>query len=406
MDSCPVAPVLLKNMPSERIMEEVAKFLKDGEHSEEVYLKAFTCTLCAECSNVCPKGIDVMEVFCKVRNEFFKIGRIPESLKFFEKEFTNSKGRRDFLRILSAIQFKPSEIRWMREVPSKPKQTENLLFLGCIFTHFPHITLPLLDIFESAGFDFVAIAGDTVKEGKTLCCGFPFAMSGNIRQMEKDAEWLISTFKLFSPKKVITTCESCHRFITKVYKMLFNMDFEVEYYSQFLLDNIDKIEFKKPMEKTVYFQDSCSGKSGKVDEYSRKLLERIPGVKVVKGESLCCGGTPKRSFIDFYKNNVPRYREALARKTIESDGEILTFQCPNCELAFSPHVDKQPFAVKHVSALINEAIGGRIYENRWLKYWKCGNEDEIIKVSREYFEANGISEDEARKALPFILSWK
>ncbi|MEM2103908.1 MAG: (Fe-S)-binding protein [Candidatus Bathyarchaeia archaeon] len=406
MDNCPLVLVLLKDTPSQRIMEEVASFLKDGEHSEEVYLKAFACTLCAECSNVCPQGIDVMEVFCKVRNEFFKRGRIPDALKFFEKEFVNSKGRSDFLRVLSAIQFKPSEIRWLRKVPSKPKQTENLLFLGCIFTHFPHITLPLLDILESTGIDFMAIAGDTVKDGKTLCCGFPFAMSGNIKQMEKDAKGLISAFKLFSPKTVITTCESCHRFITKIYNMLFDMDFKVEYCAEFLLDNIDKIEFKKRIEKTVYFQDSCSGRSAKVDTYSRRLLEKIPGVKVVKGQRLCCGGTPKRSFIEFYKKNVSGYREALAGKIMESKCEILTFQCPNCELAFSPHVDEQPFAVKNVLALINEAIGGRIYENRWLKYWKCKNEDEIIKVSREYFEANGMSEDEARKALPFILSWK
>lgn len=406
MDNCPFVPILLKNIPSEKIMEKVAKILKDGELSEEVYIKAFGCTLCAECSNVCPKGIDVMEVFCKVRNEYFKRGKIPEALKFYEKEFANSKKRKDFLRILSAIQFKPYEIRWLQEVPSQPKHAENLLFLGCIYTHFPHITLPLLDVLESTGIDFVAIAGDTVKEGKTLCCGFPFAMSGNTKQMEEDAKRLISAIKLFSPRKVITVCESCHRFITKIYSMLFHMDFEIEHCTKFLLDNADKLEFKKPIEKTVYFQGSCSGRSAKVGEYSYKLLERIPGVKVIKGQSLCCGGTPKRSFIDLYKKVVPGYREILARKTIESKGEILAFQCANCELAFSPYADKQPFAVKNVYALVNEATGGRTYENRWLQYWKCNNEDEIIEVSREYFEANNVSEDETRKVLPYILSWK
>jgi hypothetical protein len=47
----------------------------------------------------------------------------------------------------------------------------------------------------------------------------------------------------------------------------------------------------------------------------------------------------------------------------------------------------------------------KVYEDRWLEYWKCKNDDEIIEASRKYFEANGFSEEEIRKALPFIRSW-
>ncbi|MEM2703938.1 MAG: (Fe-S)-binding protein [Candidatus Bathyarchaeia archaeon] len=403
LENCPMTTLVLRGVTPKKVIKEVARFLKEGEHSKEVYLKAFGCTLCGECSNSCPLGIDVVEVFSKVRSEYFKRGIIPDAFK--HKDFATLKDP----TILSSMLVKPSERRWMAASSFEPHQTENLVFLGCTLLFHPHFTFPLLDILEAMQMDFIAIGGGPIKKDVNLCCGFPQYFSGNIGMLNKTVEELVFTFKQFAPKRVVLACTACYHFINKIYKKLkfFDIDFEVKYYAQFLLDHINKLEFKKPLKKTVYFQPSCRNRSAKVDNVLHKLLEKIPGVEVIKGQPLCCGGTPKVALPEVYLQTAQVFREVLSKKVAESRSDILTLGCQQCTLAFSPYLTHGlPFAVKSIFEIINEAIGGKEYENRWLKYWKCRNEDEIIEVSRDYFEANGITEGEARKTLPFILSWK
>ena len=44
-------------------------------------------------------------------------------------------------------------------------------------------------------------------------------------------------------------------------------------------------------------------------------------------------------------------------------------------------------------------MGGSEYEDRWESYGRCETVEEIIEKSRENFEANGLMEEEVRKAL-------
>jgi hypothetical protein len=44
-------------------------------------------------------------------------------------------------------------------------------------------------------------------------------------------------------------------------------------------------------------------------------------------------------------------------------------------------------------------MGGNEYEDRWEKYGRCQSVDEIIEKSREYFESNGLTEEEVKKAV-------
>jgi len=401
--NCPMPPVVLGDVTPGKIMEKTARFLKYGEDSKEVYLKAFGCTLCGECSRSCLQGIDVVEVFGKVRSEYFKRGEIPDAIKQRETAPTYNP------RTISAMLMKPSERRWMDAWSIKPSQTENLVFLGCTLLFHPHFTLPWLDILENMKVDFIAIGGGPIEKGRGLCCGFPYYLSGNTKMFDKTAEDLISIFKRFNPKRVILTCSACYHFINKIYKKLepLKIDFEVKYCGQFLLENVDKLEFKKSVNKKVYFQPSCGNRKANVDDVLHKLLGKIPGLTVIKGPYLCCGGTPKVAFPEVFAKTVPVFREFLTKRVIENECDLLTMGCQQCALAFSPYlVEGQPFTIESIFGIINEAMGGKKYENRWLKYWKCKSEDEIIEVSREYFKANGLTEEEARKTLAYILSWR
>lgn len=217
--NCPLFPLApLKDKDPAEIMEKMINFLKDGDFSEEVYFKAFACTNCRSCSYSCPQGIDVLQAFGAARDKLVKQGKLPEGVNFVD-------AIPGMWRTVSALQVKPSEMRWLKNVPSQPKRAENVVFLGCTLPASPHTVFALLDVIERTGINFVALAGEE------LCCGFPFFAAGKIKKLEEKASELVASLKAFSPKRVILPCAGCYRHFTELYPLFLELDFEVQYYA-------------------------------------------------------------------------------------------------------------------------------------------------------------------------------
>jgi len=64
----------LKDQAPEDIMEKVIDFLRDGISSKEVYLRAFSCAGCGYCSDVCPQGIDPLQLHEAIKIELLEHG--------------------------------------------------------------------------------------------------------------------------------------------------------------------------------------------------------------------------------------------------------------------------------------------------------------------------------------------
>jgi Fe-S oxidoreductase len=392
--NCPVFPLTpIKDKAPEEVMEKVINFLKDGVFSEEVFYKAFSCASCRNCTDSCPQGIDVLLAFEAARIRLANQGKLPEAVR--------SMGEiASFGRILSALQIKPSEARWLRRPPSRPAKTENVVFTGCNLPQFPHTVFAFLDILEKMGIDFITLSGGE------LCCGFPFFPAyGKVRESEEKARELVASLKAFSPKRVILICAGCYHQINELYPKFLDLDFEVQFYSRFLNEHLDKINFTRPLGKTVIFHDSCMSRRAGVNESVRRLLESIPGLKVFKSPAICCGGTPQLTTPEITRKLAPPFVENLAEQTVKTRADYLVNLCQVCRMTFYPTIGRYSFGLKDVPSVINESMGGREYEDRWEKYGRCESVEEIIEKSRENFEANGIAEEEVRKALALFYSF-
>ncbi len=342
-----------------------------------------------------PEGIVNYVVLSPVDQLAFEAARIrlPDLGRLLEA--IHSMGEiASFGQTLSALQIKPSEMRWLTRAPSRPEKTENVVFTGCNLPQFPHTVFAFLDILERIGVDFVALSGGE------LCCGFPlFPAYGKVRESEKKARELVASLKAFSPKKVILPCAGCYHQINELYPKFLNLDFEVQFYSQFLIEHLDKINFAKPLGKTVVFHDSCMSRRAGVNESVRKLLESVPDLKVVKSSTICCGGTPQLTFPQITRQLAHPFVEALAGEIKNNGADYLVNLCQICRMTSYPSIGRYSFGLKDVPNLINESMGGREYEDRWEKYGRCESVDEIIGKSRENFEANGLTEEEVRKVV-------
>jgi Fe-S oxidoreductase len=391
--SYPISPLKDKN-PMD-IMQQMIDFLKDGTYSEDVYLRAFTCAQCGHCSDSCPQGLDPFLIHEATIVELVKQGKQPpEAVNFI------LPGRKpNLIGVLSALQTKPSEERWLKKAPSQPKKTENVVFLGCESLAMPHKIFASLDVFEAMGLDFVTLAGGE------LCCGVPHALAaGNAIESEKKARELVDNIRAFSPKRVILICPGCYRQFTEFFPRFLDVDFEVKFFTQFLSENLDKAKFTKPLDRTVIMHDACMVKRTKLSDSQTKTLEAIPGLKLVGKElseeqSLCCGGIANMT----YPELGHQLGQVLVDETMKFRADNTTDTCPACMFAFYMYLKKYPLNMKDIAVLVNEAMGGKEYEDKLEQCWKCESLDELIEKTRENFEANVYPEEMMRQILPHIF---
>ena len=182
------------------------------------------------------------------------------------------------------------------------------------------------------------------------------------------------------------------------------MDLEVQHYTQFFLDNLEKLPFTKPLDKKVFLYESCMTRRTKLSDPARALLEAIPGVELVdpelaKEQTLCCGGLANMT-------NPPlgqQVGKVLIDNISKTKADYIANTCSFCRMSFYPYEKEYSLDVKDIATLVDEAMGGKEYEDKMATYWRCESIDEIIGLSKENFEANGYSEEEMRHVLPMLF---
>jgi heterodisulfide reductase subunit D len=408
VDGCVLCGECVRNCPTftltsigdqlpEDIMQKVLDFLKYGAYSEDVYLKAQSCSGCGCCADFCPQDIDPL-----VLHEATKIALVKKGEK--PPEFTNFlvPGQKfNLFNILAALQTKPSEARWIKAVPSQPQKTETVVFLGCSPLALPHTVHAFLDILDVMGLDYVALAGGD------LCCGATLGpIAGRVKESEEKARELMASVQAFSPERVITLCPECHHLFKDSFPTYMDMDFEVQFYAQFLFDNLGKLSFVKPLDRTVTFHPSCTlNRSAREPESPQKLLAAIPGLRQAYMEHgkdsppLCCGGVANMTYPEIGLQLSQRLMEA-AGKTKADD---MVNVCPFCNLSLYLGTKAYPYGLTDIGVLVSEAMGGKVYEDKLAECYRCESVDELVELTRENFEANGFTEEEMRNILPLIF---
>ena len=389
----PLTPI--KDIAPAEIMQKMIDLLKDGIVSEEAYHKAYTCAGCGYCSDSCPQGIDPLLIHEAAKIELIKHGEAPPEAM----NFVIPGQRMNLYEILSALQMKPSEARWIRRVPPKPEKTENVVFLGCSPLALPDKIFAFLDVLERMGIDFITLAGGE------LCCGTSFCpAAGRVAESEEKARELVAGVKAFSPERVILVCAGCYRQFTEFFPSFLDMDLEVQHYIQFFLDNLEKLKFINPLGKKVFLYESCMTRRTQLSDSAKTLLEAIPGVELVDPklgdeEILCCGGIANMT-------NPPlgqQVGKVLVDNISKTNADYIANTCSFCRLSFYPYEKHYSFDVKDFATIIDESMGGEEYEDKLKTYWSCENVDEIIEKSRENFEANGYKVEEMKHILPMIF---
>jgi len=316
---------------------------------KELSSRAYECTICGQCKTVCPAHLDTIEMWENMREFLVANGLAPlpahESIIKSIENYGNPW-----------MQPRTQRSRWSKKIEKEVKikdaakeKCEVLFFVGCTAAYDPNIRNMALDtarVLGKANIDF-GILGDD--EG---CCGSTLLRTGLLEPARKLAQKNIEMFEKASPSVIVTSCAGCYKTIRQDYPKVGKVNARVVHITQFVNELIDsgRLKFEKRVDGVVTFHDPCHlGRHNLLYDEPRKILQSIPGIKVVemernRAEARCCGagGGVKTAFPDLAQK-ISLLRVEDAERT---GAEILTTSCPFCYQSLKISIDAKGSKLK------------------------------------------------------------
>jgi Fe-S oxidoreductase len=356
--SCPVFPKSKLN--PRRLMLETAYLISPlTMHPPlNIYEKSevWDCTTCSTCSYRCPREVEPMDVLIGLRGLLIEQGRVPPTLGDALEgvyKYGNPWGLSPSKRSEWAQDLKVKYV-------SEGEKAELLYFVGCAASYdsrAQEVARALVKNLNTLDIDF-SILGN-----KETCCGNEVYSLGEKGLFEILVEKNLSLLDQYDISRILTTSPHCFN----AFKNKYGKDLTVQHYTQYFADLIDKgkLKFPQRIEKVVTYQDPCFlGKHNNIYDEPRKIIENIPGVKLVelnlsRGRSVCCEGGGGRMWYDI-PGERGRLAETRVKEAIDVGADTLAVACPFCLLTFDDAIkttgNEDKIQVMDIMELVAEAF--------------------------------------------------
>ena len=319
---CPISKYNPAYSPRVMVENALLGFEDDLTYNREL----FSCLTCYNCSLKCPSDVDYPLFMQKARAIASGAGQ--------HGDCAHVGVLQSLMRLVSNPQTKQSWLEWLSDEYRTSEKGDTMFFVGCAPYFEP--------LFEDMGVRTLSIAEGSIKIlnslgiepvvlGDEKCCGHDMLWTGDIETFKKLAEHNVAAIKEAGVKKIIFSCPEGYRTFKEDYPKYFELDWEVQHITEFLVEKIEMLSFKEVKRKVTY-QDPCRlGRHLGIYEQPRKLLESIPGVELVemernRDEALCCG-TSAWTNCDSYSRQIRVDRLLEAKGT---GADTLITCCPKC----------------------------------------------------------------------------
>jgi Fe-S oxidoreductase len=288
---CPSQEVDPENfLNNDQIYDLLAK-KDDFIFSQEDELKLLDCIHCNACETS-EERAQLNRKFLEDGNEIRDLDRMIDNFNDHRTPYNYGKMR-----------IKPPE--------GIPKESETLYYMGCLSTiRIPRYTEDSIRYLLKRNVDFTILEQE-------ICCGYPFYVSGAMKEYEEAKKENLAIFEKF--KKVICTCPACYFMFKEHYKD--KTDIEFVYITDYLIPSETK------RDGLVGIQHLCQlmyrGVPGVEEDFDQ--IYRDSGYTVKDIPHKCCGGGIG------YMHRL-EVIDAIAKLRIEDfkDVEYYTSYCPAC----------------------------------------------------------------------------
>ena len=338
------------------------------------------CLTCGQCSIYCPMtsdnaGVRIPELVLELRKVFGQETSQIEKLMICE---THNGVFPLISQIMAENPLPPDKLSFIRESDLRITDKGDIAyFVGCLplmedILHdldvkYTNNAISVISLLNGAG-----IAPVVLNE---KCCGHDILWSkGDTETFKKLAEYNVDLYRKAGVKTIIISCAEGYRTWKIDYpKIIDDFDFEVLHFSEFLLKEnlLDNIRFPQEEEILITYHDACRiGRlGGKLYDAPRKLLTKIPGVKLVEMENIkddaqCCGVSAFSCCTEYTRV----IRENRIQEAVDTGAKYLVVPCPKCLSHFNcylrePSLDETHQQLKEKIKIIDLAtfIGQRLF---------------------------------------------
>ncbi|NMA01095.1 MAG: (Fe-S)-binding protein [Clostridia bacterium] len=359
----------------------------NGEPELEEFVNE--CLLCKACEVNCPSFVPVSQIISEIRENYTQVKGLPLTKRLmywgvFSKNKNLNLIRKMALiyqgtganRIVKGVKFlKKSPLNLLPKLTKKSvrEQLPEILkeianpkhrvayFLGCSVNNF----------FSEIGVASIKVLQENncqVVIPEVSCCGAPHKSAGDREETIRLAKINLRAFKDLDVEAIVVDCSTCGSVLME-YAEILKDDQEYGELAQNIANLITdisaylvKIDFRKPEGQLplvrVTYHDPCHGiRSLKVQKEPRKILEAIPGVKLVemRDAASCCGGAGSYSIFQA-KTSKKVLKEKMANYQ-ETEADILATSCPACtmQLGYGIELANLSGVVKHPVELLAQA---------------------------------------------------
>lgn len=277
--------------------------LKDSGNFDHIL--PYSCMLCGYCTKVCPKEVDLKNLFLELRRDVVKNnnGKLPKELNL---------GGVELHQKLSFSNLFTSDIQNL--------QSDTIFFPGCgLLSYSPKIVENTYNYLRTK-IDGIGIY--------TKCCGKPTAFMGKDGKFKEYYSILEREFKNKNIKRIITGCQNC-------YMTIGNNSKEIEVVTLWeALDNVGIPDSRKGIGKSLdqkfTIHDPCPTRDvdtihNSVRNIINELGFRTEEMKHNKGKTFCCGSG---GMVSVTQNQLAK--DHTMRRAQEAETQCIITYCQEC----------------------------------------------------------------------------
>ncbi|MDJ0667788.1 MAG: (Fe-S)-binding protein [Desulfobacterales bacterium] len=316
----------------------------------------FRCTLCGNCRQACPAGLDLTHLWHSLRRDLVASEAYPGKIDMIRENLDESHN------VFGEDNEERAE--WVEDMPDAPEhgyvkeRAEVIYFTGCVSSFFPlaqRIPMALAKIFDAARVDFTLLGEDE------WCCGFPLLGAGLGGQLDGLIANNVEAIKARGAKQVVFACPSCYRMWQEHYPQEFELFHATEFLGRLLKE--DRLPLRE-LDLTLTYHDPCDlGRGAGTFDAPRDIIKSIPGIRFVelsnhRENCSCCGGGGNLEMIDA---SLSANIAGNKMKEVQATGaQAVVTACQQCVRTMTTYAkrNKVPVEVMDIVQLINKALAG------------------------------------------------
>ena len=291
--------------------------------SEDLWL----CTTCAQCQPLCPRGVNIVDVFRAIRTLAWQNRTVAEglpsilwSLYWNDNPWSQPPSQRSaWAGDIAIPQF-------------NAQKHEILLYVGCTSSYdsrAQQIALALVQILRAAGIRFGYLGN------LEPCCGEAVLNLGNRPYFEEIRAKTAAVFTQHGVTDLVVISPHCYDVFKNHYNTI-SKSIQVQHYTQYLTRLLEegRLRFSRSINKQVTYQDPCYlGRHNAEYAAARTIIDHLPGVEFRemgrnREDGLCCGGGGGRMWLETPAGE--RFADHRVKEALETKAQILATACPFC----------------------------------------------------------------------------